>query len=133
MEGKAALVPCQPAVRNDAARVRLEVRDQLLVFHVQHDAFGQHAPPMDRQPLITAIVASQLAEVVGVRQVGSHEQTRETRYAGIERIASYVNELRVGQGKMNKSGKDKVRRHLVGDPFGTGRSEEHTSELQSRG
>src|SRR5205807_5280340 len=79
----------------------------------------------------TAIVASQFAEVVAVRQVGSREQTRETRYAGIERIASYVNELRVGQGKMNKSGKDKIRRHLVGDPFGTGRGCAYTSEIGS--
>src|SRR5262249_34382487 len=130
-EGKATLVPWQAAMRHDAARVRLEIRDQLLVFHVQHDAFGQRAAPMRHQFFIPAIVAPQFAEVVGVREVRSREQTREAGYASIERVALYVNELRVRQREMNKAGKDEIRRHLVGDPFGIGRGGAYAGEIGS--
>ena len=47
--GEAAIVPFETTMRDDAARLRLEIGDQFLVSDVEHHTLRQHAPPMIHQ------------------------------------------------------------------------------------
>ena len=49
---------------DDAARLRLEIGDDVLVLHFEHGALGQDPAPMRHQIRIASIVAPEFAEII---------------------------------------------------------------------
>lgn len=66
MKRKAAGVPREPAMRDDATRLTFEIADHVLVLHIEDATGRQHTVPMRHQLLITPIVPAQLRQIVGV-------------------------------------------------------------------
>jgi plasmid stability protein len=46
VKSQAGIVPFKPAVGNNTTRLPFQVVDQLLVIHLQHDAFGENRSPV---------------------------------------------------------------------------------------
>lgn len=99
---------------DDTARLPVEIRDDILVPHVQHDAGRQNAPPMRHQTFIGPVVPPEFTEIVGVG-LSCREQRREAGEAGIDGIAVDVDDARIRQGPVDEPGEKKIGRHLVGD------------------
>ena len=76
----------------DRAALCFEVRDDVLVSHLEHDAWWQHGAPMRHQGRVSSVVAPQFAEIIGVRLL--RKQQREAREAGVDRVAAHVNDAR---------------------------------------
>jgi hypothetical protein len=54
-------------MRHQGARLPFEIADHLFIAHLEHDTLWQHGAPMLHQCLVTALVTSQLGEIVAVR------------------------------------------------------------------
>jgi hypothetical protein len=102
VEGAAGFVPFEPAIGEDAARLSLEIADQLLVLNLEHDARRQDAAPMLRQSLIRPVIAPQLAEIVGKRHFLA-EQYGETGKASVNRVAARMDDARIRQRQVNEA------------------------------
>ena len=107
-------------MRDDPARLAFEIRDHVLVAHVENTARRQHAPPMLHQLLISAVITAEFGQVIGMVLLGG-EQLGEARDAGIDRVAQCVDDARIRQRQMDEPGEIIVGRHLVGDARGRGR------------
>lgn len=59
MKIETRIVPIEPAMGDDSARLRLEAADYLLVVHVKYHA-GHYSMPMCHELLIAAAIAAEL-------------------------------------------------------------------------
>ena len=114
MEVEAPCVPWQPATGDDAARRACQIRNQLLVAHVDDTPRRQHPAPMLHQGSVVPVIAAKLGEIVGVGLLAG-EMHREARHAGVDGIAHGMNDGRVRQRQMDQAGEDEISRHFIGN------------------
>jgi hypothetical protein len=95
MEVKAALIPRQPAMGDNATRHRFDIRDCILIMDVKHASGRQHAVPMRHQGLVASVVAPEFGEIIGL-EVAFREELGETGDAGIHGVTNGVNDGCVG-------------------------------------
>jgi len=101
VEGKAARVPRQTAISDNAARLSFQIADDVFITNIENTLRGQHPAPVRHQPLVTLVIAAELGEIIGVVLFGG-EKFRETGDAGVDGIADRVDDFRVWQGEMDE-------------------------------
>ena len=57
-------VRVEMAVIDDPARLSFQIGDHVLILYFEHHAFGQHGAPVRHQNIVSAIVSTELGEVV---------------------------------------------------------------------
>src|SRR3546814_4976615 len=116
------------------------VVEQRLVDHAV-DAARLDRVDMRHQPHIVAVIGADIGEAVAER-LPLGEMLAEVGKTAVERMAPRVDDLRIGQDQADEGGVEPVVGQLVdieglgglaldGGALEEGRSEEHTSELQS--
>ena len=79
MEVKTAIVPRQAAMGDDPPRLAFQVGGDVLITHVEDAAGGQHPMPMRHQLLVAAMIAAELAKIIGVVLRGRKTTWRNRR------------------------------------------------------
>ncbi len=120
VEAQAGLLERQAAVVEDAAHLRLEVPDRLLVVHVQHLA-RQDAVPVLHGLVVLAVIERELVHVVG-EVLALAEQLLVAAEAAVERMAPRIDDPRIRQDQVGEADVREVVRQLVGEARLVGRA-----------
>ena len=121
-------VPFQSAIFDDPPCLRLEIRDQVLVLHLEHRALGQDGTPMLHQQLVRPVIAREFAEIVGKFEA-VREQIGIARETRIYRIAAQMDDVRVGKRQMNEANEAEIGGQLVGDTIGLRREAANARDI----
>jgi hypothetical protein len=113
---KARLLPGKAAMRQDPSGLCFKIVDQIFISHLEQDVRRQDGSPVVHQRLITAVIAPELTEIVGVG-LFAHEQGRKAGQAGVDRVAERMDDTRIRKRQMNEADEGKVCGHLVDDPI----------------
>ena len=102
MRLEARVVPIETAGRDEPSNLRLRIRDQRLIVHLDEPVSRQHLPPMGHDPLILPIVEHDVAPVRAEGKV-CIEISHEDGKGGVDRIAPAVDEGGVGEDAMDEA------------------------------
>ena len=112
---QAGVLERQAAKLEQPPRLAGLVGHDVLVLHVQH-APGQHRAPVRHHPFVFEVVLAELREVVG-EGLAARKQLPEARQAGVNRVATRVDEARVRQRQGEQADCREVVRHLVDESW----------------
>ena len=114
MRRQTRVIPLEAAGGDKASRMRLRIGDQRLVVHLDEPVRRQHLPPMGHQPLVLPDVEH---DVASRRDEVRLEIRGENGNSVVDRMASAVDEGRVGKDAMDDAQQHEIVEGLVGDPL----------------
>ena len=114
VEPQAGGVPLEPDEVDHRAADLLGAGDEPFVVKIECRDFQDRAP-VAHQLLVLPVVVAQVTEIVGL-EVGAPEALKETRKAGVERVADTMYHARPREELADQAEVQEVIGHLVGHP-----------------
>ena len=89
----------------DTPCLAFQVRDHVLVTHVEDASFRQHAVPMRHQRAGSGVIAAELGEIVGMALLGGNSlEKQDMQVSTGSRTAWMITRIR--QREMNQPGEE---------------------------